>query len=152
MQEFTMPRLIQHEINADTPQVELLTPQGRWLATFTVGAQTVVSTGPRRMSREDQARAAHSTWVRSLPVPFEGTIDRAWLRRALAANTRRQPDLLALGMQYVNDAPPLTKGVLQIAGNAAYGPLVDGRRQEGADFNDYRTSLSLLGTTVNSRC
>jgi hypothetical protein len=40
MPEFTKPRLIQQEINADTPHVELRTPQGRWLAAFTFGAQT----------------------------------------------------------------------------------------------------------------
>jgi len=132
-----MPSSIRHETHSDPPQVELREPRGRCLATFTVGAQTVVSIGPRRTFSEDQARATHTSWVRALPSPFDGTIERAWLRRALAANTRREPDLLTLGMQYVKYAPPLTQGVLQIAGDSAYGPLVDGQRQEGSDFNDY---------------
>lgn len=115
----------------------LRTPQGRWLATLTQGAQTVTIDGPRRTFSEDQARVTHTAWVRALPAPFDGTIDRAWLRRALAANTKRQPDLLALGMQYLRGAPALHEAGLQIAGDAAYGPLVDGKHQEGSDFNDY---------------
>jgi NlpC/P60 family len=112
-------------------------PQGRWLATLTRGARTVISAGPCRTFSEDAVRVTHTTWVRALPAPFYGTIDRAWLRRALAANTARHPDLLALGMQYVRDAPAQHEAGVQIAGDAAYGPLVDGKRQEGSDFNDY---------------
>jgi NlpC/P60 family len=123
--------------DASPPLVELRDAQGRWLATLTPGAQTVVSAGPRRTFSEDEARVTHTIWVRALPKPFDGTLDRVWLRRAMAANAQRQPDLLALGMQYIKDALPLTEGGLQIAGDAAYGPLVDGRRQEGSDFNDY---------------
>jgi hypothetical protein len=124
---------------AATPATPLVLrdSQGRWLATLTRGAQTVASTGPRRSFSEDPARVTHTTWVRALPLPFDGTIDRVWLRRALAANATRQPDLLALGVQYVRGAPPANEGGLQIAGDAAYGPLVDGERQEGSDFNDY---------------
>jgi hypothetical protein len=33
-------------------------------------------------------------------------------------------------MQYIKNAPPFSQGALQIAGNAACGPLVDGRRQK----------------------
>lgn len=119
------------------PRVELLDARGRWLATFTVGARTVASAGPRRTFREDPVRVSHAIWVRALPSPFDGTLDRAWLQRALAANARRRPDLLAQAMQYLRGAPAQHEDGLQIAGDAAYGPLVDGRRQEGADFNDY---------------
>jgi NlpC/P60 family len=122
----------------DDPRLlELRDAQGRWLAALTRGARTVISAGPRRTFGEDAARVKHTTWARALPKPFDGRVDNAWLRRALAANTSKQPDLLALGMQYVRSAPPLTEGGLQIAGDAAYGPLVDGQRQEGSDFNDY---------------
>lgn len=121
----------------DPPRVELRTPQGLWQATLTRGAQTVTCAGPRRTFSEDEARVTHTIWVRALAKPFDGTLDRLWLRRAMAANAQRQPDLLALGTQYVKQAPPLTEGDLQIAGDAAYGPLVDGKRQEGSDFNDY---------------
>lgn len=121
----------------DPPRFELRNAHGRWLATLTRGARTVLSAGPRRNFSEDQACVTHTNWVRALPKPFEGRIDTAWLQGALAANTRRQPDLIALGMQYVNGVPPLREGGLQIAGDAAYGPLVDAKRQEGSDFNDY---------------
>jgi hypothetical protein len=86
------------------PQLVLRTPQGRWQATLTHGARTVISAGPRRTFSEDGARVTHTTWLRALPQPFNGTLDRSWLRRALAANTRREPDLLALGMQYIKHA------------------------------------------------
>jgi cell wall-associated NlpC family hydrolase len=122
----------------DPRRLELRTPQGRWLATLTHGARTVIGTGPRREITEAAVRVTHMTWVRALPEPFDGTVDTAWLREALAANMRRQPDLLALGLQYLHGAPPLHDDAgLQIAGDAKYGPLVDGQRQEGADFNDY---------------
>ena len=119
------------------PQLVLRTPQGRWQATVTLGARTVSSAGPRRMFSESQARVTHTTWVRALPHPFDGTVNGAWLRRALAANMRRRSDLRALGMQDSKDASPLRESGLQVAGDAAYGPLVNGKRQEGPDFNDY---------------
>lgn len=121
----------------DPPRLDVLTTRGRWLATLTEGARTVTTAGPRRSFSEDQARVTHSSWVRALPRPFEGSVDVAWIMRALAANAARHPDLLALGLQYVKGAPPLHQGDLQVAGDAAYGPLLNGKRQEGADFNDY---------------
>ncbi|UUZ69003.1 C40 family peptidase [Polaromonas sp. P2-4] len=121
----------------DPPRVELRSPQGRWLATLTHGAQTVTSAGPRRSFSESEVRVTHATWVRALPAPFDGHVDTAWLQQALDANAQRRPDLLAIGLQYLRGAPAQRQGGLQIAGDAAYGPLVDGKRQEGADFNDY---------------
>ena len=122
---------------SDPPRLELRTPQGRWLATFTKGARSVTLSGPSRSFSESGLTVTHAVWVRALPQPFAGTPDAAWLASALAANKRRQPDLLALAMEYLDDAPPLLEGGLQIAGDAAYGPLVNGERQEGSDFNDY---------------
>ena len=124
------------QVLGDPPRRELRNAQGRWLATLTQGARTVLSAGPRRTFSEDEARVTHTTWVRALRKPFDGMVDAAWLRKAMAANTARQPDLLALGLQYIKGAAPLREGGLQIAGDAAYGPLVDGKRQEGSDFND----------------
>jgi cell wall-associated NlpC family hydrolase len=40
-------------------------------------------------------------------------------------------------MQYIRGAPAVLKDGLQIAGDARYGPLIEGERQEGSDFNDY---------------
>jgi hypothetical protein len=121
----------------DPQRLELRSSQGRWLATLTQGARSVVCSGPSRRFSERGLNVTHTIWVRALPKPFAGTVDSAWLQRAMAANARRQPDLLALAMQYLDGAPPLRERGLQIAGDAAYGPLVDGERQEGSDFNDY---------------
>lgn len=121
----------------DPQRLELRTPGGRWLATLTHGARSVVCSGPARSFSESGVRVKHALWVRALPQPFAGAVDTAWLARALAANARRQADLLMLSMQYIDGAPALRAGGLQIAGDAAYGPRVAGKRQEGSDFNDY---------------
>jgi cell wall-associated NlpC family hydrolase len=77
-------------------------------------------------------------WVRTLPLPFDGTFEaatRSWLQ-GVAGNSR--PDVLAVAMEYVEGAPPVRGDGLQIAGDADYGPLSPaGQRLEGADFNDY---------------
>ena len=111
-----------------------------WLATFTKGAATVVLAGPTRTFSESTAANAvtHSFWVRTLPSPFTGTVDQAWLNAALAANEAGVPDIFGIAMQYLEGAAPILDGSLQIAGDASYGPLLaDGTRQEGSDFNDY---------------
>jgi hypothetical protein len=132
-----MPAAFTTHTLLDPKRIELRDASGRWLATLTHGARSVTSRGPWRSFSEDGLRVTHTVWVRALSRPFKGTIDRAWLQAALAANTRRQSDLLALAMQYVRGAPAQHEGGLRIAGDAAYGPLVNGKRQEGADFNDY---------------
>ena len=118
-------------------RVEVRDTDYRILATFTNGAYTVVLAGPRRKFDEGKASVAHAKWVRTCPVPFEGKVDHAWLERALAANVARVPDVLAIAMQYIRDAPPIVEGELQIAGDARYGPGTEENRQEGSDFNDY---------------
>jgi hypothetical protein len=40
-------------------------------------------------------------------------------------------------MQYIQGFPAIFEGALQIAGEASYGPLKEGKPDEGADFNDY---------------
>jgi hypothetical protein len=99
---------------------------GVWLATFTDGAYTVRLRGPSRTFDESTAAAPVTTkeWVRTLPSPFTGTVDGEWLATALVDDS---PDILAIAMEYLRDAP----------NDADYGPLVDGVRQEGADFHDY---------------
>jgi cell wall-associated NlpC family hydrolase len=128
---------------SDPARTVVTNSNGRWLATFTDDAYAVSLKGPSRIFSE--ATAAHevksSTWVRVLPEPFDGQVDKAWLRRALA---NRKPDVLRKAMQYIEDAPPIVDGSgLKIAGDANYGPCLDpnqdpcGNRQEGSDFNDY---------------
>lgn len=124
-------------IDGDPAQVEVRTPRGHWLATLTRGARTVISAGPRRTFSEDAVSVTHAIWVRALAKPFEGRVDTTWIAKALSANAMRNPDLLALGMQYIHTATPRYADGMQIAGDAGYGPIVDGKRQEGSDFNDY---------------
>ncbi len=59
-----------------------------------------------------------------------------WLTKALRDPS---PDVLAIAMQYITGAAPLTDGSgLQIAGKASYGPVKpDDTHEEGGDFNDY---------------
>lgn len=119
--------------------VQLKDAGGRWVATFTEGAHTVLMAGPARTFSEARVTpvVTHKVWVRTLPVPFSGRVDARWVEYARRANQRAYPDVLGLAMQYVPGAPPIFEGKLQIAGTAAYGALVDGVREEGADFNDY---------------
>jgi hypothetical protein len=88
----------------------------------------------------------HGTWVRLLPEPFTGwTPDvEAAVRGWLADST---PDVLAYAMMFiagaaaVEDPRLFTTGVdapKQVLGEARYGHTeTDGKREEGADFNDY---------------
>ena len=127
------------ELHKPPQVVDVKNTAGRWVATFTQNASTVTLSGPVRTFTEPGVKpeVTHNVWVRTLPAPFAGTIDKTWLNFALSANRRGAPDVLSMGMQYILDAPPLREAGLQIAGDASYGPLVDGKRKEGADFNDY---------------
>ncbi len=110
---------------------------GRLLATLTDGSRSVVLTGPSRTFGESTTTATvrTSAWVRLLPRPFTGVVDTTWLSAALAD---RSPDVLAVAAQYVTGAPalPAADGSL-LAADASYGPLVNGVRQEGSDWNDF---------------
>jgi cell wall-associated NlpC family hydrolase len=123
----------------DPDRTEVRDSNKKFLAMFTDGAYTVTLKGPRRTFAESTAADSviHSVWVRTLPKPFVGNPNAAWLVSALQANARKIPDVLAIAMQYVAKAPPIFDGELQIAGDAGYGPLIDGAREEGSDFNDY---------------
>ena len=119
--------------------VRVLDAAGQVLATFTTGARTVTLRGPLRVFAEPAmtpATVRSRTWVRLLPHPFRGRVDRSWLEAALAD---RSPDVLAIAMEYVTGAPPQRDASgLVISGDAEFGPLQsDGLRSEGADFNDY---------------
>jgi hypothetical protein len=119
------------------PRTAVYDSNGRWVATFTDGARTVRVKGAARTLHERTAIDIRNThWVRVLDQPFTGTIDVAWLDAARADTSN---DVIARSLQYIEGAPPITSNVtgLQIAGDASYGPLVDGARQEGSDFNDY---------------
>lgn len=110
---------------------------GRVVATLTDGSRSVVLTGASRTFAESTTSAVVTTTarVRLLDAPFAGRLDTAWLDAALAD---RSPDLLAVALAYVTGAPEVrsSDGVV-VSDDASYGPLVDGVRQEGSDWNDY---------------
>ena len=142
MREITMPSLGEPLVVSGDPgeAIALVTTEADWIATLTFGASTVRLIGPERTFVEPTAAYAvrHDTWVRTVPEPFSGSIDRAWFDNALEANRSGLPDILAISMQYLRNAPPISDGDLQIAGDATYGPLDSkGDRQERSDFNDY---------------
>src|SRR5262245_29589683 len=124
----------------DSPdRTEVRDSKNNWLATLTDGAYTVTLAGPARTLSEPTAAhpGAPQVWVRILPSPFDGNVDTIWLTHALEATKQAVPDLLAIAMQYTAGAPAIFDDDLQIAGDASYGPLKDGMRWEGSDFNDY---------------
>jgi cell wall-associated NlpC family hydrolase len=136
------------EPQSNPARMEVKSSTGQWLATFTKDCQTVTLLGPKRTFAESTATDAvtHEVWVRTLPKPFDGEkVPQEWLMEALKANHVKAPDILAMGMQYLRDAPVIKQGETQIAGDASYGPpTASGSRAEGSDFNDY------LGITVNA--
>lgn len=124
-------------VKRDGSRTDVRDSKGKWLATFTRGAYTVIVAGPRRRFAEGNASVSHAKWVRTYPTPFAGKVRQSWLERALAANHARVPDILALAMQYIRGAPPILDNGVQVAGDARYGPGTETNRQEGSDFNDY---------------
>jgi hypothetical protein len=123
---------------ADPDRTVVTDAAGHWLATFTDTAYTVTLLGAQRTFADPNAKHPVITdvWVRILPAPFGGEVDPNWLSQALAD---KSPDVLAVAMEYVKGAPPLTdEAGLQIAGPATYGPIkADDSREEGGDFSDY---------------
>ena len=123
----------------DPERVRVLDGKPHPVATFTVGARTVTLRGPLRILAEPATTSAtvrSKTWVRLLARPFNGRVDVDWLRARLAD---RRPDVIAIALQYVTDAPLVRSAAgAVIGGDADYGPLqADGTRAEGSDFNDY---------------
>ena len=130
---------VRSQRHARPDRTEVRDSNNKWLATMTDGAYTVTLAGPLRTFSEPTAAdpVRHGVWVRTLPAPFDGNVDSTWLKSALQANKQAVPDVVALAMQYIDGAPVIFEDDLQIAGDAAYGPLTDGKREEGSDFNDY---------------
>jgi len=108
-----------------------------WVATYTDDAYTVTHRGSARTFSEPLApetggtrTVTHNVYVRALTSPWapNGVPSDAQVDALLASTA---PDILAIGMQYVNGAPDVYSGSLRVSGNANYGPTV------GADFNDF---------------
>lgn len=84
----------------------------------------------------------HTTWVRLLDQPFDGTWTPALANQVRAWAVDTSPDALAYALMYITGAPPVTDlrlgGGVQVAGQSKYGPnAADGTRIEGADFHEY---------------
>lgn len=129
-------------------RTEALNSRGQVVATFTDGARTVTLTGPSRTLSESantSATVSQSLWVRLAPRTWRkedagSSWVTSWLN-SVAGST--SPDALATGSQYIQGAPALkTSNGIRYAGDAAYGPLIDGQRAEGSDVPDY------LGTSI----
>jgi cell wall-associated NlpC family hydrolase len=125
---------------AGTPRTQVRDSAGRVVATLTEGARTVVLAGPERTFAERRTTTATvrgRSWVRLAPRPWhdgDATVEH-WLADAV---DDRDPDVLAIGMQYLDGAPDRKDGDgLRYAGDARYGPLSDGERAENSDFTDY---------------
>jgi hypothetical protein len=139
------------------------TEPATWLHTATttanpsgrVGFRALASTGSTGLPRlfhvddlqvhsgswPDPPTVTHTTWVRVLNEPFNGTWTPALANQIRAWATDTTPDVLAYAMMYVTGAPPVTSPALagaQVAGQSNYGPLdASGVPIEGADFHDY---------------
>jgi len=132
-----------YERVAEPARTRVVARDGTVVATLTDGARTAVFRGPpREFAEPDNTTATVTTraWVRLAPAPWHAggerdAVLRAWLTKALAD---RRPDVLGIGMQYQKGALDLrdTDGI-RYAGDATYGPLTDGEREENSDFNDF---------------
>lgn len=113
------------------------------VAILTEGARSVVFTGRHRRFAEPSTTKAHvdsTSWVRLAPRPWRfGAQADAWFTGWFAAQDgSAEPDAMGIAMQYVTGAPRLvdSRGV-PYAGDAGFGPLVDGVRDQRSDFYDY---------------
>ncbi|MGW5851237.1 NlpC/P60 family protein [Streptomyces sp. NPDC055254] len=85
----------------------------------------------------------HSTWVRVLPAPFDGTWTAALEQTVRGWAGSPSPDVLAHAAAFLAGAPAVTTAATpatgkQVMGKAGYGYLdPQGYRYEGADFHEY---------------
>lgn len=129
---------------SDSSRTVVTDREGVVVATFTDGARTVAVAGPLRTFAEPRftlAAVRTATWVRLAPQPWTaGAEQDPWVRPWLAsALTDTGPDVLAVAMEYLHNAPDaMDEDEIRYAGNASYGPQRSGgKRAEASDFYDY---------------
>lgn len=123
------------------PDRTIITDGNGWVATFTNGTRTVNIRGPIRSFTEPSLTSATfstNVYVYVMPLAYDGSFD---MEDVVFVDDRvDQPlvDGIAISMQYIEGAPTVNDANNRLfSSNADYGPLVDGVRKEGADFNDY---------------
>jgi len=120
-------------------------------ATFTDGSRSVVLVAATRRFAEPSTTSATvttSAWVRLLAAPFAGNVDLAWVQARLADSS---PDVLAHALAYTTGAPEVLDGSgAHLSADASYGPVVDGARQEGSDWNDYYGVTATYGSQTDA--
>jgi hypothetical protein len=128
------------------PRTEMRDAMGNVVALFTDGARTVRLEGTQRTFEEPRytkAKVLTTARIRLAPQPWkEGAQNEAWFQPWLdQAMASTEPDALEVAFQYIYGAKVIknAEGV-QVAGDAAFGPLstsdADGRA-EASDFYDY---------------
>ncbi len=113
------------------------------VAVLTEGARSVVFTGKHRRFAEPATTKAHvdsTSWVRLAPRPWRfGAQADAWFTGWFTTQDgSAEPDAMGIAMQYVTGAPRHVDGRgVPYAGDAGFGPLIDGVRDQRSDFYDY---------------
>jgi hypothetical protein len=144
------------ELGQTLPQETLLLDStGATKAVFTLGSRTVVFQHSQRTFQEtsEANTVTSNSWVRILPNAFSGTIPQDWFSASLVANEAKVPDILALGMQYIQGSPSIKSSTgVTVAGDASYGPLTeDGdSRVGGSDIMDF-IGTKIIGVLSNGR-
>lgn len=132
---------------AERPNRTLVTDAaGNTVAVMTDGARTARITGPARIFAEPKytkAKVHTDAWIRLAPQPWKaGGENEPWFDEWFPKALKDQsPDALAIMFEYAYGAPPAKNPEgKQIAGDASFGPIVEGDvdgRAENSDFYDY---------------
>ena len=127
-------------------RTEIISSSGQRVAIMTDGARTAHIYGPSRTFEEPHftnTTVETNFWVRLAPHVWRaGAEKQQWFIDWLAtARNDRSPDVLAIAMEYLHDAPAKRdKDGRQFSGDASFGPVdpadPDGRA-ERSDFYDY---------------
>jgi hypothetical protein len=122
-------------------QVKSYDGHGALLATFTIGARTVMMNGPSRTFAEPSSTNATVTstaWIRLYPTNFSGTVDKVWLNQMVAQNkTNASPDILGTAMQYIGGAQIDHMGIYFGVDSEGHRRLLSSRKvANGPTFGD----------------
>jgi NlpC/P60 family len=128
---------------------------GSPVALFSMGSRTAVFYGKNRVLSEKNfsVEVKTNTWVRILPMAYNGSIPEEWFNAAMRMNQELAPDVLGIGLQYVEGQPEIKNNQGQvIAADASYGPFDDTgtNRVGGSDVMDF-LGTQIVGVLSNGR-